>query len=117
MSNNMGPRTPDNDMVICPNCTCQFVAIPVNVQAHLGETNEALAACQSQAGGEIAHLTALLDLSRINNAALKDDAEFGREVIAILASAKAPTLSQWAAIQSKARELRSAIDAARGEPT
>jgi hypothetical protein len=37
MSNNMGPRTPDNDMVICPNCTCQFVAIPVNVQARLAE--------------------------------------------------------------------------------
>jgi hypothetical protein len=33
----MGPRTPDNDMVICPNCTCQFVAIPVNVQARLAE--------------------------------------------------------------------------------
>lgn len=28
----LGPRQPDNDMVICPNCTCQFRAIPVNVQ-------------------------------------------------------------------------------------
>lgn len=29
----LGPREPDNSMVICPNCTCQFVAIPVNAQA------------------------------------------------------------------------------------
>jgi len=32
---NLGPREPNNDMVICPNCTCQFVAIPVNVQKRL----------------------------------------------------------------------------------
>lgn len=31
----LGPREPDNDMVICPNCTSQFRAIPVNVQARL----------------------------------------------------------------------------------
>jgi hypothetical protein len=28
-------RTPDNDCVICPKCTHQFGAIPVNVQARL----------------------------------------------------------------------------------
>jgi hypothetical protein len=27
-----GPRDPDNDLVICPTCTSQFRAIPVNVQ-------------------------------------------------------------------------------------
>lgn len=31
----LGPREPNNDMVICPNCTSQFVAIPVNVQSRL----------------------------------------------------------------------------------
>lgn len=35
----MGPREPNNDMVICPNCTCQFVAIPINVQDRLGRIN------------------------------------------------------------------------------
>jgi len=30
-----GPDTPNNDMVICPHCTSQFTAIPVNVQAQL----------------------------------------------------------------------------------
>lgn len=39
---NLGPREPDNDMVICPNCTCQFVAIPVNVQARLAEAERLL---------------------------------------------------------------------------
>lgn len=34
-SQNLGPREPNNDMVICPACTCQFVAIPVNVQQQL----------------------------------------------------------------------------------
>lgn len=29
-----GRRVPNNDCVICPNCTHQFVAIPVNVQQH-----------------------------------------------------------------------------------
>lgn len=33
----MGPREPDNSMVICPNCTCQFVAIPVDVQTELAQ--------------------------------------------------------------------------------
>lgn len=28
----VGPIEPDNDMVICPNCTSQFGAIPVNDQ-------------------------------------------------------------------------------------
>ena len=37
MSERFGPTTPDNDMVICPCCTSQFVAIPVNVQARLAE--------------------------------------------------------------------------------
>lgn len=31
----IGPTEPDNDMVICPQCTSQFVAIPVNVQRRL----------------------------------------------------------------------------------
>lgn len=30
-----GPQEPDNDCVICPNCTHQFPAIPVNVQKRL----------------------------------------------------------------------------------
>lgn len=38
-SERVGPREPDNDMVICPNCTSQFVAIPVNVQARLRRIN------------------------------------------------------------------------------
>jgi len=29
--------TPDNDLVICPNCVHQFRAIPVNVQRELAE--------------------------------------------------------------------------------
>lgn len=33
----LGPREPNNDMVICPSCTCQFVAVPVNVQRLLRE--------------------------------------------------------------------------------
>lgn len=33
----IGPDVPDNDMVICPACTSQFVAIPVNVQKQLAE--------------------------------------------------------------------------------
>jgi hypothetical protein len=40
--NNLGPREPNNDMVICPNCTCQFRAIPVNVQKELAEARVAL---------------------------------------------------------------------------
>jgi hypothetical protein len=42
MTENLGPRTPNNDMVICPACTCQFVAIPVNVQARLAEAVQLL---------------------------------------------------------------------------
>ena len=30
-----GPRTTNNDMVICPTCTSQFTAIPVNIQSRL----------------------------------------------------------------------------------
>jgi hypothetical protein len=33
----VGPTEPDNDMVICPACTSQFKATPVNVQARLRE--------------------------------------------------------------------------------
>lgn len=40
-ASNLGPREPNNDMVICPNCTCQFVAIPVNVQKRLREPETA----------------------------------------------------------------------------
>ncbi len=29
---NLGPREPDNSMVICPHCTCQFTAISVDDQ-------------------------------------------------------------------------------------
>ena len=38
----LGPREPRNDMVICPNCTCQFAAIPVEVQAEIAALREAL---------------------------------------------------------------------------
>ena len=31
----LGPREPNNDMVICPTCTSQFAAIPVNIQGRL----------------------------------------------------------------------------------
>lgn len=31
----VGPLQPDNDMVICPNCTSQFSALPVNAQVYL----------------------------------------------------------------------------------
>lgn len=34
-SGRVGPNTPNNDMVICPHCTSQFTAIPVNVQKRL----------------------------------------------------------------------------------
>lgn len=37
-----GPRVPDNSMVICPNCTSQFVAIPVDVQKRLASVEAAL---------------------------------------------------------------------------
>lgn len=37
-----GPREPNNDMVICPNCTCQFVAIPINVQKRLQDIESEL---------------------------------------------------------------------------
>ena len=33
----LGPREPNDDLVICPNCTCQFRAVPVNVQKVLSE--------------------------------------------------------------------------------
>lgn len=33
----IGPEEPDNDLVICPQCTSQFRAIPVNVQKRLRE--------------------------------------------------------------------------------
>ena len=36
-ANRIGPDTPDCDMVICPQCTSQFRAIPVNVQRELAE--------------------------------------------------------------------------------
>lgn len=35
----IGPTDPNNDMVICPTCTSQFVAIPVNVQERLQRLN------------------------------------------------------------------------------
>lgn len=35
---NLGPREPNDDMVICPNCTCQFVAVPVNRQSDVPES-------------------------------------------------------------------------------
>ena len=34
--------TPDNDLVICPNCVHQFRAIPVNVQRELAEATDLL---------------------------------------------------------------------------
>lgn len=37
-----GPDTPDNAMVICPHCTSQFGAIPVDVQTALSEAHQAL---------------------------------------------------------------------------
>lgn len=33
----LGPTEPHPDMVICPNCTSQFKAVPVNIQARLRE--------------------------------------------------------------------------------
>lgn len=39
----VGPDTPDNDMVICPTCTSQFVAIPVNAQEKLRTAQERIA--------------------------------------------------------------------------
>jgi hypothetical protein len=38
----MDPRIPNNDMVICPHCACQFVAIPVNIQERLKAAETAL---------------------------------------------------------------------------
>ncbi len=37
----IGPRTPDSSMVICPVCTSQFVAIPVDVQQRVAELERA----------------------------------------------------------------------------
>ena len=36
--------TPDNDLVICPNCVHQFRAIPVNVQRELAEAQKEIEA-------------------------------------------------------------------------
>lgn len=33
--NRIGPDVPNNGMVICPQCTSQFVAIPVDVQEEI----------------------------------------------------------------------------------
>jgi len=38
----LGPREPNNDMVICPNCTSQFGAIPVNIQLQMSVFERAL---------------------------------------------------------------------------
>jgi hypothetical protein len=38
----VGPDEPNNDMVICPQCTSQFTAIPVNVQSRLRLAHNAL---------------------------------------------------------------------------
>lgn len=35
LTTRVGPSTPNNDMVICPCCTSQFAAIPVNIQSRL----------------------------------------------------------------------------------
>lgn len=35
LTTRVGPSTPNNDMVICPCCTSQFTAIPVNIQSRL----------------------------------------------------------------------------------
>lgn len=40
------------------------------------------------------------------------DAEFGRDCMKIMATARAPTTAEWSAIKAKARELLAAIDAA-----
>jgi hypothetical protein len=47
----VGPREPDNDMVICPHCTSQFVATPVNVQKRIAELEKALAAFEASDAG------------------------------------------------------------------
>lgn len=63
---NLGPREPDNDMVICPNCTCQFVAIPVNVQARLqpfiGDVRRALFNGEPVHDGWVREITAAMEL-------------------------------------------------------
>ncbi len=38
----------DNDKVICPNCTHEFRATPVNAQARISALTEALTECMNQ---------------------------------------------------------------------
>lgn len=35
LASRVGPTTPNDDMVICPACTSQFIAVPVSVQRAL----------------------------------------------------------------------------------
>lgn len=54
---NLGPREPNNDMVICPNCTCQFVAIPVNVQKRLSDAPDETKVCNGKCRGHSSELS------------------------------------------------------------
>lgn len=49
-STNLGPREPNDDMVICPNCTCQFRAIPVNIQKELLRLQKSIDNCSTEEG-------------------------------------------------------------------
>jgi hypothetical protein len=63
----IGPREPDNDMVICPNCTSQFRAIPVNVQTQLrrpfiGDVRRALFTGKRNWDNHVLDITAQMEL-------------------------------------------------------
>lgn len=47
----VGPTQPDNDMVICPACTSQFKAVPVNIQSRLQTLEAAAAAALASSKG------------------------------------------------------------------
>jgi hypothetical protein len=80
--NNLGPREPNNDMVICPNCTCQFRAIPVNVQKEAAEARAELRKLQERGGLVYAPYAACDDERRLLREQLAEaraalrDAEF-----------------------------------------
>ncbi len=52
-------RTPNNAEVICPNCTHQFRAIPVDVQADIHAAQAALAEARSVMADTVESLQAL----------------------------------------------------------
>jgi|SRR5579871_1466500 len=64
MENQLGPREPDNSMVICPNCTCQFAAISVNDQKERERLRAALEAI-AKSGGRWGEYTAVKNVQCI----------------------------------------------------